>query len=234
MTGPYGLCVSANNTLWVASYSESRVLRFDNVAAKSNGAAANGVLGQPDFNTNTSAATAGKMNSPGGVYEDAAGHLWVADALNNRVLRFDNAVMKNNGADADGVLGQSDFTSSSFGLSATRLWRPFGVYLDSQGMLWVADYVNRRVLGFPSAASLGNGAAATIVLGQTASTWKPKPQPPKGSPAPSTFREVPAEASSSRMTPIIARCVTPRSPIPYRNPASRFPAGRDSRRTRQK
>ena len=51
------------------------------------------------------------MDTPMDVAVDSGGRLWVADANNNRLLRFENAALKTNGADADGVLGQRDFDS---------------------------------------------------------------------------------------------------------------------------
>lgn len=72
------------------------------------------MLGQPDFISNTFAtATASVMFAPCGIALDSAGRLWVADYNNSRVLRFDSAAGKPNGAAADGVLGQSDFTSNT-------------------------------------------------------------------------------------------------------------------------
>ncbi len=43
---------------------------------------------------------------------------------------------------------------------------PVGVHVDASGKLWVADYGNNRVLRYDSAATLGDGAPATAVLGQ--------------------------------------------------------------------
>jgi len=100
------------------------------------------------------------------VYADAGGRLWVGDVANNRVLRYDDAATKANGATADGVLGQPDFTTPGSGTSATKMFGPFGVYFDSAGDLWVSEYTNARVIHFPAAATLPDGAAADIVLGQ--------------------------------------------------------------------
>jgi len=83
--------VDSAGRLWVADFFNNRVLRFDGAADKANGANADGVLGQPNFTSNGAATTASGMNSPGGLAIDTAGHLWVADNLNSRVLRFDGA-----------------------------------------------------------------------------------------------------------------------------------------------
>lgn len=167
MAGPGHLAVDASGRLWVADGPNSRVLRFDNAAAKANGADADGVLGQPDFTTSAANTTQSGMAHPVGVAVDASGRLWVADYGNSRVLRFDNAAAKANGADADGVLGEPDFTSSSFQTTQNGMNGPFGVTVDTSGRLYVADKYNSRIMVFDAAASLANGANASSVLGQT-------------------------------------------------------------------
>ena len=150
MSYPNGIVVDKAGHLWVADSNNNRVLRFDNAASKANGAAADGVLGQPDFTSNTAVTTQSGINVAGDVEADNAGNLWVTDYSNNRVLRFDNAASKANGAAADGVLGQPDFTSSGFATSQSRMSRPGGTAIDSSNRLWVVDAINNRVLRFDS------------------------------------------------------------------------------------
>ncbi len=88
------------------------------------------------------------------------------DPLNNRVLRFDKAASKANGAAADGVLGQANFTGEIYALTATGMHWPIGVAVDSAGRLWVADQSNHRVLRFAAGVTLINDALADGVLGQ--------------------------------------------------------------------
>jgi sugar lactone lactonase YvrE len=165
MNSPSGLAVGPGGRLWVASWDNDRVLRFDAAHLKASGANADGVLGQPDFTSNTGGTTQNRMNNATSVYEDAAGNLWVADYNNRRVLRFDNAASKGNGANADGVLGQADFTSNAAVLTQSGMSNPVGVSV-SGTTLWVSDRVNHRVLRFDNAAGKGNGATADGVLGQ--------------------------------------------------------------------
>lgn len=167
MNNPNSVYVDVNGTLWVADRDNHRVLRFDNASTKNTGANADGVLGQPNFISNTSGTTAGLLSAPTSVFVDGSGNLWVCDKDNNRVLRFNNASGKPNGSDADGVLGQVDFTSSSSGTTASKFDAPWGVFVDVTGKLWVADRYNSRVLRFDSAAGLSNGSPANGVLGQT-------------------------------------------------------------------
>lgn len=166
MAYPFGVAIDTSGTLWVADYDNSRILRFDAAANKANGANADGVLGQATFTSNTIATSQSGMHYPFNVVVDAQGRLWVADYSNSRILRFDAAASKANGANADGVLGQPDYTSSIYAATQNRMDYPTGIEVDTQGTLWVADYANSRVLRFAAAASKANGANADGVLGQ--------------------------------------------------------------------
>ncbi len=171
---PAGLFVTAADELFVADSRNHRVLRFDNAESAANGSAADAVLGQADFTSSSAnrggTAAANTLRWPIDVYVDDSGHLWVADWLNHRVLRYDNATAKANGAGADGVLGQASFTTS------LRIWKdnadgdsfayPSGVAVDASGALFVSDAGSSRVLRFDNAESAANGSAADAVLGQ--------------------------------------------------------------------
>jgi len=158
MNNPNSLSIDASGRLWVADRDNNRILRFDNASAKTSSSTADGVLGQPDFVTSASGLTAANMSAPASVFADMNGRVWVADRVNNRILRFDNAASKTNGATADGVLGQPDFTTGTSGLSATKMNRPMGVYDDAIDHLWVCEDDNNRVIRFDSASSKSNGS----------------------------------------------------------------------------
>jgi sugar lactone lactonase YvrE len=166
MNSPSGVSVDSTGRLWVADFENNRVLRFDAAAAKANGADADGVLGQPDLTSNAPSTTRNGMDWPLSVFIDAEGRLWVADFSNHRVLRFKNASAKTNGDNADGVLGQPNFTSHDVATTQSGMHNPSGLFLDSSGRLWVADFMNNRVLRYDAAANKANGANANGVLGQ--------------------------------------------------------------------
>ena len=95
--------------------------------AYTNGQAASLVLGQADFTSVVAATTASGMNNPFGVAVDPiSGKIFVADTSNHRVLRFDDAAGKANGAPADGVLGQADFNGDVAATTASGLRTPLG------------------------------------------------------------------------------------------------------------
>lgn len=145
---PGSVFVDGNDTLWVADEVNHRVLRFTNASLLTNGASADGVLGQDNFNSNVPQAGADSFSRPKSLVMDANGTLWVSDRDNNRVILFKNAGLKSDGAPADSVIGQLNFTSSTEGVSARTLTEPSALALDSAGRLWVCDSENNRVLRF--------------------------------------------------------------------------------------
>jgi DNA-binding beta-propeller fold protein YncE len=170
MNRPTGVAVDAAGRVFVADLGNARVLRFDAAAGKANGANADGVLGQPDFDQNAVATTQSGLYAPQSLAVDAAGRLWVADQGNSRILRFDSPGMKANGAPADAVLGQASFTDREQQALQNRMFGPTGVTVDSDGVLWVADRGNHRLLCFTNPAAKPNGGVADGVLGQSSFT----------------------------------------------------------------
>jgi sugar lactone lactonase YvrE len=166
MYGPTGVWVDANDRLWVADSENSRVLRFDNISNKASGAVADGVLGQSDFTTRRGGSGASKFRNPVSITVSPTGVLFVADGGNNRVLRFNNGATLGNGASADAVFGQPDFTSTADGISAVQMSSPFGLTVTPDDSLWVSDFSNSRVIRFDEASSKPSGSAATGVIGQ--------------------------------------------------------------------
>jgi sugar lactone lactonase YvrE len=150
--------------LWVADTKNNRVLGYH--APLQNGDPAAVVLGQTTFGpTACNSGGLGKTTlcGPLGVTIDAAGNAWVADAANNRVLRF--APPFANGQDATLVIGQFTFVTSGPCVADRRsLCGPRGLVFDQQGNLWVADSNNNRVLEFT--APFSTGMPASMVLGQ--------------------------------------------------------------------
>ena len=166
---PSGIFLDSKGRLWVADRDGNRVLMFESASQIGSGAAADRVYGQPDFTTSTigaSATTSAKMNGPHDLCVDSADRLWVADTISNRVLRFDSITTKPSGAAADGVLGQAGFTTFAAGSGASGLQFPTGVTVGGNGALYVTCFNSNRVMRFDNAASLTNGAPATVVLGQ--------------------------------------------------------------------
>ncbi|MBN9342649.1 MAG: NHL repeat-containing protein, partial [Comamonadaceae bacterium] len=166
---PMTCAMDAAGRLFVTDHGNKRVMRYDDAATKPSFAQADGVLGQADFASSTTGTTANSFGSGNlyGIALDAHGNLYVSDGGNNRVLRFDNAASKANGADADGVLGATNFTTTGGGGVTASTFSPaiYGLTVDAAGNLYVSDAGNKRILRFDNAAAKANGAAANGVLG---------------------------------------------------------------------
>ena len=176
------------NRLYAADTGNHRVLGWLNGAGFTNGQAADIVIGQPDFNSNSINGPSGLTSSstlwnPAGVAVDSVGNLYVSDSLNNRVVEYTapftacGGIFPCAGGAANKVFGQADFVSHSCNRAAstpdaTTMCQPQQIATDSFGNLYVADYGNNRALVFnapltvnPAVAGSGD-TTADLVVGQ--------------------------------------------------------------------
>lgn len=157
--------------LAVADTDNNRILIWKSIPA-SNGQPADVVIGQADFTHGGTSIppTAKSLRGPQGVWI-FNGKLYVADTQDHRVLVY-NQIPASNGAAADLVLGQPNFTSfvqpdltqANQTPAANNLLNPVAVTTDGK-KLFITDLGNNRVLIFNNLPT-ANGAAADIVLGQ--------------------------------------------------------------------
>lgn len=173
---PKGITGDAAGNLFVVDAIGTRVLMFADAANLPDSSPASLVLGQEDFTGSGIATQQDNFFSPTAIALDAAGNLYVADTENHRVMRFDAAATKSNGDDADAVFGQVNFNVAIAAAGTTGLSSPRGVAVDAEGRLWVADSGNGRLVAYENAATAGNGAAATLVLGRPDFTLDAAPE----------------------------------------------------------
>ena len=157
--------------LVVADTDNNRVLIWKTIPTANN-APADVVVGQPDFTTTTTSVppTAKSMRGPQGIWIQG-GKLYVADTQDHRVLIY-NSIPTSNGAAADVVLGQPNFTTfvepdltqAKSDATANDLLNPVSVTSDGV-RLYVADLGHNRVLIWNSLPTQ-NQQAADVVLGQ--------------------------------------------------------------------
>ncbi len=173
LNNPADVTVDGSGNLWVADWWNSRILCYGPLSSLTNGAAATKVLGQSNFTSSAASLSATGMFHPSALRFYGT-TLWVLDEGYGRLLRFDNAASKANGASADAVLGQANFTTSVSTVNQSTIG-PYDnnegwICVDNSGRLYVSDRLNSRVLIFNDVASKSNGANADIVLGQTGFT----------------------------------------------------------------
>jgi sugar lactone lactonase YvrE len=167
------------------------VLLAGRVLAGDGAAVAQRILGQAAFIStivNGNADGSGLI-APSALAIDPGGHLYVADVGNNRILGWRNAQDRTDGAPADLVLGQPDFSSGQCnqgalapgagtlclgdGESFAGFLKP-ALAIDRSGNLYVADNLNNRVLVYAApfascAAFPCVGGPAIVVFGQDGS-----------------------------------------------------------------
>jgi sugar lactone lactonase YvrE len=172
--------------LYVADSSNNRVLAWKNAVGFTKGDKADKVIGQRDFlmtqpkGPGTDLSTG--LSLPNALVVDKNGNLYVADAGNNRVLRFPKPFQQTGDLLlVDLVIGQKDQNSraANEGLAAPTektialstgggVFRS-GLAFDASGNLWFSDAGNNRVLRYRSdllGSIASNEPAADIVLGQ--------------------------------------------------------------------
>lgn len=163
---PYAVA-EIDGTLFVGDTGNRRVLAWSSVEA--NGAPADLVLGQTDFdsrdeNAGTSVGSLG-MRWPHAIARWKDG-LAVADAGNNRIMLWRDAPATS-GAPCDDVIGQADASAcdhngASYYPSAATLNMPYAIAVSGENLV-VADTANSRLIAFDTAET---GAAAYGLAGQ--------------------------------------------------------------------
>jgi uncharacterized protein (TIGR03437 family) len=149
------------------------------------------VVGQTDFNGTGFASGRNRLRTPTAVATDGT-RLVIADTDNNRVLIW-NSIPNTNGQNADVVLGQPDFTTTTPNTgtanvlipAANTLRGPEGVWIQGN-QLFVADTMNNRALIWNSWPT-SNGQPASVVLGQPDFNTQTQGDLTKGTPAASAI-----------------------------------------------
>ena len=200
---PEGMAVDASGNLYVIDAGNNRILRFPKPFAQAATVFPDLVIGQPDFTTGASnqgglsASSLSFVISSNGSNSalaaalafDAAGNLWVTDAGNNRILRFNVSVLgaqPKSGPSADVVLGQLNFTANTEGTttppsltSLGSIFEPAGIAFDASGRLFALESISGRqgrvLVWYPGGSGFVTGQSATRMLGIYNSTPAPPP-----------------------------------------------------------
>lgn len=143
MNRPQGVAVDKHGNLYIAEREGHRVRRIDR----------NGIIttvagtGTTGYSGDGGPATQAKLNAPEGVAVDAAGNLYIADTLNNRIRKVspDGFITKVAGKEPSGFLGNQGFSGDGGPATNANLYHPSALAVDTQGNLYFADTINNRI-----------------------------------------------------------------------------------------
>jgi uncharacterized protein (TIGR03437 family) len=153
LNDPTGVEVDAAGNLYIADGRNSRVRKVT-PAGTITTLAGNG---QYRYGGDGGPATAAGLNGPTGVAVDAAGNLYIADAVNNRIRK----VTPSGTITTVAGNGQEGYAGDGGPATAASLWLPEGVAVDAAGNLYIADSNNSRIRKVTPAGTIttvaGNG-----------------------------------------------------------------------------
>lgn len=162
-SGPIGVTVDASGNIWVADALNNAVRKIDGYSHIITTFAGMGIGG---YNGDGNPATATMLSRPNSIAVDKAGNVYISDEGNNIVR------MVNRQGYVTTVAGNGTAGYSGDGGIATQaeLYRPMGLAIDSNGNLYVGDFINNvvRMVTIPPArtavakVSSINEAALTI------------------------------------------------------------------------
>ncbi|MGH9003334.1 MAG: hypothetical protein ACRDYV_09410, partial [Acidimicrobiia bacterium] len=163
---PRGLALAGDGTLFVADTGNHAIRRLDPLTGVVTTVAGTGT---PGAGGDGEPAVASPLNSPAGVAAGVAGDLYVADTGNHRIRRVDLA------AGTVGTVagtGEAGFGGDGGDARQARLDSPFGVAVDEQGRIYVADTANNRLRVVTGGE---DGRTIAIVAGNGTPSYSPAP-----------------------------------------------------------
>lgn len=164
---PLGMTLTPAGGMLIADSGNNRVLSYSSVP-HATGAAANGVLGQVNFDSVAASVSQTGLTAPGAVAV-GAGRMAVADTGANRVLIYDRIPVAGEPMPVPSVvIGQPGFESSGESCGAFGLRNPTSVAITPEGKLLVGDWGNYRVLVWDAIPAPGPAVPApSLVIGQS-------------------------------------------------------------------
>jgi sugar lactone lactonase YvrE len=135
---PWGVTVGLDGSLYIADFGSNRILKVD-----SSGSVTTVVgTGTASYTGDGGLAIDATMNSPSSVMIDAAGNLYIADSENNAIRKVNYVTGKISTLAGNGT---ALFGGDGFSANLAGLYKPYSVYLDGAGDLFIADRLDLRI-----------------------------------------------------------------------------------------
>jgi sugar lactone lactonase YvrE len=134
---PFGTAIDAAGNIYIADYQNSRI-RIVNTSGIINTFAGNGLAG---YGGDGGQATAAKLYTPTGVALDAAGNVYIADYINNRVRMVNTSGIITTIAG----IGLAGFSGDGGPATAAEVSQPTGVIVDPSGNIYEQEWGGDRV-----------------------------------------------------------------------------------------
>ena len=156
---PYGIFVDPEGDLFIADRYNNRIRRVDGATGIITTVAGTGVAG---FSGDEGEAAHASLNEPASVFVDSEGNLFIADRYNHRVRRVDGETRIITTVAGTGTAG---FSGDGGRATQARLHEPIGVFVDLEGDLFIADYVNHCIRRVDSQTGIVSTVAGTGMAG---------------------------------------------------------------------
>ncbi|CAF1106760.1 unnamed protein product [Adineta steineri] len=159
LNGPRGIVFDSAMNMYIGDFNNHRVQKF----IKLNTAATSTTNFTSAWNSTgitvagdaggSSGTAANRFNGPYVLRFDSSNALIISDTINNRIQKW---IIGNSSGTT--IAGQANGTA---GASATSLFQPVGIALDSSDSIYVADKSNNRIMFWANGASSGSMIAGT-------------------------------------------------------------------------
>ena len=134
---PCGLALDAAGNLYIADQGNNRIRKVSGNTITT--VAGNGIAG---FTGDNNLATQTELNHPSSIAFDAAGNLFIADQLNNRIRKVDQASGIIQTVVGNGTQGYSGNGQSALN---AQIYQPTGLLFTAQGALLFSDQQNEVI-----------------------------------------------------------------------------------------
>jgi sugar lactone lactonase YvrE len=136
---PWSIAISSKDgSLYIADFGSNRIIKIDPLGVETTVAG----TGTASYTGDGQAATSATLNSPSSVAIDPADNLYIADSENNAVRKVISSTGKIATLAGDGT---AVFSGDGFNANLAGLYKPYSVYLDASGDLFIADRLDLRI-----------------------------------------------------------------------------------------